>query len=208
LTVFRISSKVFFIMIDNFQKQRLHEKLFESQCSIVTHQAYLARIDSVLRTIEILAICAPIGFMSVQLSLISNVAITKILSIINPILSAALLILAVFSLTQSYRQRLQDHQKFLVENFPIAEQLRALLIKTEADDRDVEKIMDKITALDKEEARLMAHQKADEKQTFYREAMKRMGDIDVKCPKCGKSPWEYQKSKNKCQVCGSELPLP
>ena len=192
-------------MIDTANREKLEQKKMDAQCSVVANRAYIARIEKFLTIVDVLAICTPIGFLSVQLALIPYEAITKALSIINPILSAALLILAIISLIKGSRNKLKQHQRFLVENLPIIEEIDQLLNDEDADIKDAKRIVEKTTNLDKEEWQLLPGMNESEKQGFYREALKLSGNPDVVCPICYKSPWKYKKSENSCQQCGNSL---
>ena len=193
-------------MIDDNYKEILEQRLMDAYCSIVVHQAYMAKIDKILTNVDLLSLCTPICVLVVQVSLLSigYMGFTKFLSVLSALLSGALLVLAIVSLMKDYRNKLKQHQRFLVENYPIIDEIKRILLDPDSDIKDAIRIIDKTTALDKEESQLLSNIKDDERQNFYRLALIRTNDVNVVCPVCRKSPFKYKTSENKCHICGNK----
>lgn len=186
-------------------EQQLYQARLDAHCAVKLHQAKISWNEIILKIIDILAVCVPVGFFGVQVasSQFPNIA-SALSNIINPLLSASLLIVVIASFVAQSRSRLKEHQRFLSEEVIIIREIEELLSQSEITLEASKRILDWVARITKEEKLLFSKITEKQRREFYRAGLRESGDVHTICPFCGASPYQYQKPKgNMCQLCGN-----
>jgi mobilome CxxCx(11)CxxC protein len=187
-------------------EEQLEEANIDAHCAVSLHKAHIAKYEKLLTAVDALSVCVPVGFFGVQVASIQFPAVATFLaSVINPLLSAALLILVLFTLVTQSRAKLKQHQRFLSEEIIVIREIKELLSGETITSEATKRILDWAARLAQDEEQMFSKLSELEKRNYYRLGLRAIGDPTVVCPICGASPYHYQKpQKNEmCQTCGN-----
>ena len=186
-------------------REQLYQAQVDAHSAVILHQDKIATHERLLTFVDTLAACVPIAFWGVLVASFQFPGAAFFLNnIVNPLLSALLLIMVIASFVTHARSNLKEHQRYLSEEIIIIRELEELLSQTEITTDASKRLLDWAARVEKEEALLLPKISEKKRRECYRAALRKLNDVHVVCPVCGASPYQYQKpQKEMCQLCGN-----
>ncbi|MEM9153377.1 MAG: mobilome CxxCx(11)CxxC protein, partial [Cyanobacteria bacterium P01_F01_bin.3] len=124
-----------------------------------------------------------------------------VVDVLGELLAACLLVLAILRLVSKWQDDEIKHGIMSRRNIGVAYEADRLLQSEVSSDAVADQFLKRIQDLDSDDSSLLLNMSAADKQSAYREALKRFTPGDsTPCPTCGADPNKF--TQGSCQVCG------
>lgn len=188
-------------MLSQRDSNNIRQEKLNALVAIQLHQYSIRNLQRRNQLIEFLTIAVPVFFLVPRL-LAKGMFLANFVDGFGEILAAALLVLAILKLAYKWQDKEVLHSTLSRRNLDIVYEADRILGNKTASHETVEQFLNRTKDMNAEDENILSNTRRNDKQTAYREALKKFdrNRVSTPCPICGADPWKF--SPGVCQACG------